>query len=232
MLFSWPVPDNALQPFLPDGLDIDHWRGQAYLSLVGLWFAGVKIVGIPAPLLRYEEINLRFYVRHRNDGRDDEGCGVVFIRQMLPSRVAAFAARRLYGEPFVATEMCHQFSKPAAGAIAGQRRIAYCWRHGSRWRGFWAETGGAGQYAESGSLEEFLTARYWGYNGKPGARTRAYRLSRPAWTLSRATDWGLDCDFASLCGLPFADAMSGHPESVLVTSDSWAQVHFPRRLVE
>ncbi len=230
-LFSWPIADGALEPFVPAGVAIDRWNGSAYLSLVALWFADVRVLGIPAPLRRYEEVNLRFYVCRRGAGGD--ACkGVVFIRQMVPHRATAYLARRVYGEPFVATKMRHQFSEPDAGGPESNRRIAYDWEYAGRRYECWVETGGEGRYAEPGSLDEFLTARYWGYNGNPNRRTRAYRLSRPAWTLAPATDWGLGGDPAAWCGPPFADAMSDRPASVLVASDSWAQVHLPRRLVE
>ena len=91
-LLSWPVDDELLEPLLPTGLEIDHWGGATYISLVGLWFDDVRVFGIPALPRRYEEINLRFYVRGVSNA-DDRGPGVVFIRQLVPHRITTWVAR-------------------------------------------------------------------------------------------------------------------------------------------
>ena len=228
-LLSWPVADGLLEPLLPGGLEIDHWGGAAYISLVGLWFDDVRVCGIPAPARRYEEVNLRFYVR-RPPGADDGGPGVIFIRQLVPRRMTAFLARRIYGEPFLSVPMCHRFGGVDAADPAGECRVEYGWRSNGRQDGFWLESAAEPGYAARGSLEEFLTARYWGYNGKPGAGARAYNLTRPPWLIRRAGAWGIDCDFDSLYGPELGSAMAGPPAAALLASGSWAKLNRPGKL--
>ena len=123
LLFSWPVDDAVLEPLLPSGLVIDHWQGRAYISLVGLRFEGLRVFGVPVLPRRYDEVNLRFYVRRPGDG-DEERPGVVFIRQIVPHRLTALAAQVMYGEPFTVARTGHEFEG------IGGRRIgftpAYC----------------------------------------------------------------------------------------------------------
>ena len=225
-LLSWAVADAALEPLLPGGLAIDRWEGSAYISLVGLVFDRVRVLGLPFPPRRYGEVNLRFYVR-RADAGGDPAPGVVFIRQIVPHRVTAWAARRLYGEPFAVGPV--RCGAAATGYKAGGsgRRVEYSWRRGGRWHTFRVETDAAPARAGAGTLEEFLTARYWGYNGKPGGGARGYRLTRPEWTLQRATAWGPDGDLAAEYGPRLGDAMSGAPASALLASGGPARVHWP-----
>ena len=229
LLFSWPVDDGVLTPLLPSGLVIDRWQGSAYISLVGVRFENLRVFGIPALPRRYDEVNLRFYARRpAHDG--DRQPGVVFVKQIVPHRLTAWLARSLYGEPFVAAPTGHQFDGFETGAERATRRIAYHWQRNGRRQRFWAESDGTPAYAAPGSLAEFLTVRHWGYNGKPGKRARAYQLSRPAWTLCDAANWGLECDVTEIYGGSFGAAMQKPPASVLLASGSPAQVHLPRRL--
>lgn len=228
-LLSWPVADELLEQLLPGGLEIDHWGGAAYISLVGLWFDDLRVFGIPAPARRYEEVNLRFYVR-RPQCADGGGPGVIFIRQLVPHRMTAFLARRIYGEPFLSVPMWHRFGGADAADPAGACRVEYGWRSPGRQEGFWLESDAEPGYAARGSLEEFLTARYWGYNGKPGAGARAYNLIRPPWLIRRAGVWGLDCDFVSWYGADLGSVMAAPPASTLLASGSWAKLNRPSKL--
>ena len=245
LLLSWPIPADALLPLLPAGLALDCWQGCAWISLVGLCFADTRIFGIPAWPRRYAEVNLRFYVRRTaaddyapDDDYDASDCrrpapGVVFIRQIVPHRITAFAARRLYGEPFVHRPV--QCQTDPAGAVA------YRWRGagaaagtGRRWHTFQARPSAVADappaVAAPGSLDEFLTARYWGYRGKPGGTTRAYQLTRSPWLLQPAAAARIDADLTAEYGAVLADAMSRPPASALLASDCRARIRLPRRL--
>ena len=245
LLLSWHIPADALLPLLPAGLALDCWQGRAYVSLVGLCFADTRIFGIPAWPRRYAEVNLRFYVRRTaaddyapDDDYDASDCrrpapGVVFIRQIVPHRITAVAARRLYGEPFV--------HRPVQCLTDPSGAVAYRWRGagvGGRWHIFQAQPSAIADAppaaAAPGSLDEFLTARYWGYNGKPGGPTRAYQLTRSPWRLQPAVAH-IDADLTAEYGIgeygdALAAAMSRPPASALLASDCRARIRLPRRL--
>ena len=228
-LLSWAVPDEVLEPLLPSGLVLDRWDGSAYFSLVGLWFDDIRICGLPSPVRRYEEVNLRFYVRKRTQTNRFLP-GVVFIRQLVPHRTTARVARWRYGEPFKFVPMCHRFDTSCPAGSPNQDRVAYGWQHDGRHQGFWIASDEAPCDPPLGSLDEFLTARYWGYNGNPGRPTRAYKLTRPAWTTRRASAWGVECDSRGPFGSTFGRVMTERPASALLASGSHVQVHRPTKL--
>ena len=94
-LLSYPVPDELLVPRLPPGLALDRLADRAFVSLVAFDFVETRVGGVPWPgFTRFPEVNLRFYVRE-GDRR-----GVVFIAELVPSRVVTVLARLLYNEPY------------------------------------------------------------------------------------------------------------------------------------
>ena len=239
LLLSWPAPDAALLPLLPAGLCLDRWQGNAYISLVGICFADTRVWGLPAYPRRYAQVNLRFYVRRRGAG--SPAPGVVFIRQIVPHRITASAARILYGEPFARRPVVCAIAPPDSDDGSGS--VAYRWQDDNgRWCSFRASVlsvAGAGDCygdidrdgaAAPDSLADFLTARYWGYNGKPRGPTRAYRVTRSPWRLQPAVAAATDADFAAEYGPALAAAMSGPPASALLADGGRARIHLPRRL--
>src|SRR5262249_61064257 len=90
-----PVPDAVLTSRLPPGLALDRWEGRAFVSLVAFDFQDTRVRGVAWPgLTRFPEVNLRFYVR-AGDSR-----GVVFVRELVPRRVVALAARLICNAPY------------------------------------------------------------------------------------------------------------------------------------
>ena len=228
LILSWPVDASLLLPHLPPGLNIDGFDGNAYISAVGLTVANSRIAGIPAGPRRYPQVNCRFYVRRTlPDG--DQRLGVVFIRQLVPHRAIALTARLIYREPFQYAPM-----PDAAGAPASDQhcRIAYGWRINGQTAGFWANCPPSpAQYAAPDSLSEFLTARYWGYNGATdGSRLREYRVRREPWLLQTATICGFEGNLNILSATnPLAAAMSNSPASALIAAGGPTQIGWPRR---
>lgn len=233
LILSWPVDANLLLPHLPPGLELDHFEGATYISAVGLTVANSRIAGIPAYPRRYRQVNCRFYVRRTlPDGGHRPG--VVFIRQLVPHRAIALTARLIYREPFQYTTMPDGSGDIATqpGAPNKQSHIAYRWQHNGPTAGFWANIPPSPpQYAVPGSLPEFLTSRYWGYNGNAGGTTlREYRVSREPWQLQTPTDYGFEGDVNTLVGSPtIAAALSNPPTSALITPGGTAQIGWPHR---
>lgn len=257
VILSWPVDARLLLPYLPPGLEIDRFDGAAYISAVGLTVANSRVAGIPVWPRRYQQVNFRFYARRTTAGG---GCrpGVVFLRQLVPNRIAALSARLLYHEPFQYAPMSNALMPsntpipdapiPGDGGDAASRapgsqcRIAYRWRRNGQTAGFWAESAAPAEYAAPGSLSEFLTARYWGYNywgynywGYTGAggALREYPVRREPWRLQPAAD----CGFTNLAAIPILDgsraiaaALAGPPASALIAQDGGpAHIGWPRR---
>ena len=63
-MLNYRVRASLLEPFVPTGVDLDMFRGVAYLSIVGFLFRRTRVLGLLIPFHEnFEEVNLRFYVR-------------------------------------------------------------------------------------------------------------------------------------------------------------------------
>ena len=106
IMAQYVVKPKLLMPYLPQGVELDLFQpttgeSRCYVSLVAFLFDKVRVKGLAIPLhTRFEEINLRFYVRRREpDGSIKRG--VVFIREFVPRRAIAWVAKRFYEEPYL-----------------------------------------------------------------------------------------------------------------------------------
>ena len=187
-----------------------HWIvGKA--DPTSVWFAcswkTCGCWGLPTVPRKFAELNLRFYVRPSH-GSDDRK-GVVFLRQMVSSRLVALAGRVFFREPMLATPMTYKCEPPERENRRDRQRVYYRWTDGGHDAGLRVTAGGDSYFAEPGSLDEFLTHRYWGYNRTSAGRLRAYRISREPWPLVPVIDHELKCDPESLYGPEIADVIAG-----------------------
>lgn len=197
------------------------------MSVVGFVFRGTRVRGVPVPWHRtFEEINLRFYVRRRSV----EGWrrAVVFVKELVPRRLIAFVARRLYNENYVAVSMglrqTHD-SETTAGST-----IAYWWRSkGSEGQLSLTTVGGSTPLVED-SEEEFLAEHYWGYTRQRDGGTLEYRVAHPRWRIVRSNWAQLQGDVRSLYGPALAEGLSGKPASAFLAEGSPVEVYVGRRL--
>ncbi len=218
-MINFEVAPALLEPLVPAGTEIDRFGGRCYASVVGFLFLDTRVRGVPVPLhTRFEEVNLRFYVRRQAE--DGARRGVIFVRELVPRRAVALVARWRYGERYSALPMRHAVTDSL---------VRYEWRHGGRWQGLRLEPAGDWAPAEPGSEEEFITEHYWGYAaGRRG--TVEYRVEHPRWRVSRARAASLDCDAERLYGPGFAAALAGAPTSAFLADGSPVAVLAGHRL--
>ena len=71
ILANYEVDAAVLEPYLPFNTELDNFKGKIFVSLVGFLFANTKLLGIKIPFhINFEEVNLRFYVKHRDKEMD------------------------------------------------------------------------------------------------------------------------------------------------------------------
>ncbi len=227
-ILSWPIDDQRLAPLVPDGMLLDRWAGEGYISLVCLVMENLRLLTLPALPRRFAEVNLRFYVQPAS--ADGDRRGVVFLRQLVSNPFVAFAGRRILREPMLTTPVTCKVE--SEDSVDRQRRLGlrYQWRNGSHDAALRITASGDAYLAEPGSLEEFVTARYWGYNGTSGSRVRAYRISREPWSLVPVIDHELNIDAETRFGPRIAEVMAGPPASALLALGSESRVHWPTKL--
>jgi uncharacterized protein YqjF (DUF2071 family) len=224
-MLNYEVDPELLGPLVPAGTKLDDWNGVTYASVVGFMFCDTRVFGVPVPGYRqFEELILRFYVRHR--GPDGWRRGVVFVKEVVPRRAIAAVARVVYNEHYVALPMRHAVDvSPASGGT-----VEYGWRAGGRWGRLSAVVNGEPQPVQDGSEEEYITEHYWGYVTQRDSGSVEYGVEHPRWRVWRAHDAGLDADLEPLYGAAFASALAGSPRSAIVAEGSPVIVRHGARL--
>ncbi len=224
VMVNYAVDAAALASYVPRGVELDLWQGEALMSMVGFRFLRTRVLGVAIPFHQdFEEVNLRFYVRRRTA----EGWqrGVVFIREIVPKRAIALVARVVYNEPYLALPMSHRVPAEGAGGV---------YQFGWRWRGGWcalgAETVGAPAPLTPGSAEEFIFEHYWGYTRRRDGGTMEYQVEHVPWRVWQTSRAWLTGDAAALSGADFGAALAWAPRSAFVAEGSPVLVRRGMRL--
>src|ERR1044072_5971513 len=106
IMANYVVDPLILKKYLPCKTELDTFNGEHYVSLVAFMFQNVKVRGIAFPFhTNFEEVNLRFYVRYKEDNVWKRG--VVFMKEIVPRRMINFIANTLYGENYATHKMKH-----------------------------------------------------------------------------------------------------------------------------
>lgn len=222
-ILNYCVSPDLLRPFVPTGTELDEWRGNLYVSVVGFRFVSTRVLGISIPGHRnFEEVNLRFYVRRA--APDGWRRGVVFIRELVPRRAIAWVARAMYNEPYRALPMRHDLSRGPGESV----RLKYEWNQDGRWDGLSLVTAGPSTRIMPGSEQEFITEHFWGYTRQRNGTTVEYNVRHPAWCVADAKSAELRANVASLYGQQFVTALSGMPASAFLADGSDVVVDRPR----
>jgi uncharacterized protein YqjF (DUF2071 family) len=226
VMLNYEVDPSILAGRIPAGCELDAWSGRYFVSVVGFQFLRTRLLGIPIPFHRdFEEVNLRFYVRHKNEGEWRRG--VVFVRELVPRRAIALVANRVYGENYRALPMRHVVALSHEAELS---RISYEWRQNDDWEGVAATFSGAPVLPTDEAEETFITEHYWGYAQQPGHSTVEYQVEHPRWHVWHADTASLECDVSSLYGAEFRDALSGSPSTAFIADGSPVVVRRGRQL--
>lgn len=222
IVLSYEVDPVRVIDLVPAGTTLDSWRGKTFVSLLGFQFLDTKILGTPVPFHQdFEEVNLRFYVRHV--AADGVRLGVVFIRELVPRPIVGGMARLLYREPYRVVPM-RSTVRPGPPP-----EVEYQWDTTGQWCTVAGMGAGEGAEPAAGSLEEFLTVRHWGYNGETGKDTLEYRVDHPRWRVWHARNTRVDYRVGPLCGPELARELKT-PVSILVADGSAVTIRWRNQL--
>lgn len=212
---NYTVPQDMLLPYLPAGTEIDLFCGHCYVSLIGFMFADVRLRGWRIPFhTNFEEINLRFYVRHMDENGSSHR-GVVFLQELVPRFAVSFIANTFYGETYVTRTTRHEWESGA-----GQLKVNYKWRWKGNWHRIEAVASTKVEPIIEGSVEEFITEHYWGYTRRSATKTSGYEVAHPRWEMYAVQQFGTNVDFAAQYGAEFAFLQGQEPQSVLLAEGS------------
>ncbi|MEO0896903.1 MAG: DUF2071 domain-containing protein [Bacteroidota bacterium] len=213
-LANYAIDPKILEPYVPARTELDIWNGNCYVSLVGFMFKNVKLLGLKIPFhVNFEEVNLRFYVRHF-DGKEWKR-GVTFVSEIVPKPAISIVANTIYKEHYSTMPMRHKWD------INQDRQfIEYQWKFKGNWQNFDLTTGTEGHDLVEGSEEEFITEHYWGYSPHPSGKTVEYQVTHPRWQTYEVKDFNIYADFGGLYGKEFAFLANSQPTSVMLAEGS------------
>ena len=225
IMAQYAIDPAILAPHLPNRLELDLYESRCYVSLVAFHFDRVRVKGLAIPFhTSFEEVNLRFYVRHREpDGSVKRG--VVFIREFVPRRAIAYVAKRFYEEPYTAISTNHRIRLSPEALTVG-----YGWDLGGRSHSLAVEAEPAAKDIQPGSEEDFITEHYWGYTKRRDGSTSAYQVEHPYWQTYKPRSYEIAVEFGLLYGSSFAFLTDQWVSSVLLAEGSAVSVHSGSRL--
>jgi len=228
VMLNYEADPALLDRLAPRGTEPDLWNGKAYASLVGFEFRAARLHGWYIPFHQnFEELNLRYYVRHRTA----EGWrrGVVFVKQFAPRPAVALVARWCYNQNFHAVRMRREIQRASPDAPP---EVAYYLRHNRQWATVRAT--GVGTAARPGreTLDEFIVEHYWAYCGQRDGSTLEYKVEHPPWRVWQAINGEFTGDVAQLYGESWMGILGAPPVSALIAEGSAVGTYKGRNIQE
>lgn len=187
-------------------------------------FLNTRLLGVPIPFHRnFEEVNLRFYVKYRDQSEWKRG--VVFIREIVPKPALTFVANSLYKEHYKTMKMGHQWEEKVDG-----RLVKYQWQAENKWHSIKLEAASDPIDMIKDSEEEFIAEHYWGYTRDTANSSYEYEVTHPKWQVYPVLSHEINVDFEAVYGPDFAFLNDRSPKSVMLAEGSEISVENKRRI--
>lgn len=225
-MLNYEVDPQVLDAYLPPGTVLDLWQGKVLVSMVGFMFLDTRVLGIKWPWhINFEEVNLRFYIKHFNGTEWKRG--TVFVSEIVPKSMIALIANNLYKE--------HYRALPMRSAITvapdDHTRFLYEWKFNGKWNKLGATVGNQLLDIKLGSPEEFILEHYWGYNKLSNLTTMEYQVEHISWQTGVVKDYIFDADVVGLYGEAFQPYLEREPVSSFFALGSDIKVRMGDRIM-
>lgn len=223
VMLNYVVDPSLLERFVPRGTELDTFQRRTYLSLVGFEFNRSRIGGVAIPFhQRFEEVNLRFYVRRLSKR------GVVFIRELVPKFAVAAVARFAFNENYSCVPMSHRYE---VRSQCDGVEVEYAWGLGMDHCSIRIETEESSFLPPEGSVSQFITEHYWGYAAQPRNGCLEYEVWHPRWLVKNARRAKFTGSVASLYGAEIAQVLARAPDSAFLAEGSPVTVFKGKRII-
>lgn len=221
-IINYEINPEVLLGYLPEGTELDFYKGKCYVSMVGFMFLNTKLLGLPIPFHRnFEEVNLRFYVKKKEHGIWKRG--VVFIKEIVPKPALSFVANSIYKENYHTLPMKNNIYEDGNELL-----IRYSWKD-KNWHSIQITADNTAQPMEPDSEFEFITEHYYGFTKKDD-KTSEYEVCHPKWDFYQVKDHELKIDFGTIYGQDFEYLNHHEPVSVMLAEGSDIKVKTKRYL--
>ena len=219
IMANYVVDPSLLAPFVPPKTELDLWNNRCYVSLVGFMFINTRLKGVRIPFhVNFEEINLRFYVRHSGKR------GVVFIKEIVSKPIVSLIAKTFYKENYETLRTDHSWI-----ASPGVLNVEYRWKKGD-WNILRVSSEKTPMTILDNSEEQFITEQYWGYTKADDQCCYEYQVDHPRWEVYPVRSYSVDVDFAKIYGEPFGCLDSMKPSSIFLAEGSPISVLSTRKV--
>jgi uncharacterized protein YqjF (DUF2071 family) len=225
-MFNYEVDPIVLAKHLPPYTEVDYFNGKALVSVVGFLFNNTRVMGIRWPgFVKFEEVNLRYYIRHFDGSTWKRGVG--FISEIVPSTLVAGIANAFYNEHYSTALLNHKVE-----IIGNELQVEYNWKiKNTQWNSLQVKAVPELQDIQTGSEEEFIFEHYYGYNKLNVNTTIEYSLEHPHWQVYPVTEYLLSCDIEKLYGKEFVPFIKDKkPVSVFLAKGSDVTIKMPRKI--
>lgn len=220
VLANYEFDPDILAQHLPPYTELDAFNGKHYISLSCFLFKNTQVKGITIPFHRtFEEINLRFYVRHKNNGQWQSG--VVFIKEIVPKKLVTLVGNKVFTENYQTCEMRHLLAHPQPGKIS----VEYMWKYPGEWNWVTARCEEMTSYISPGTEEEFICDQYHSYAARKNGNTYRHTVKHTQWRMHKVLNYDVHCDFGAVYGPRFAGLTTTRPQSVFMADGSEIQMH-------
>ncbi|CAM1345570.1 YqjF family protein [Tenacibaculum amylolyticum] len=214
IMVNYTIDPKVLAPYVPQGTILDSFEGKCYVSLIGFMFVNTKLLGIKVPFhVNFEEVNLRFYVKRLEDGKEKRG--VVFIKEIVPKAAITFVANTFYKEKYETLKMKHEWQK-----VQDDLAIAYQWKKNGIWNHIKVIAENQQIAMEQHSEVEFIAEHYWGFSKNSETKTTMYEVQHPKWNYYPVKESTINVDFNATYGNNFAFLNKQKPTSVFLLEGS------------
>lgn len=221
---NYEIDPKILEKYLPYKTELDLWEGVCYVSLVGFMFVNTKVLGLKIPFhVNFEEVNLRFYVRHFHKGEWRRG--VVFIKEIVPLPAITLVANTVYGEHYQTLKMRHRWEENE-----DNRLVEYSWKTKNDWQNFKVIADTSPTEIIEGSETEFITQHFWGYTKITDSKTFEYEVTHPKWEHFPVRECEIEVDFGKVYGADFEILNTKKPKSVMLAEGSKITVENKRKI--
>lgn len=226
MFLHWPVEPAVMRRLVPRELEVDLFDGRAWIALVPFRMEATRFRGIPPlpGLSSFYECNVRTYVRAK--GASGDVPGVWFFSLDAERLLPVLGGNALWSLNYVRSrfdvgarrdevEGGHAFEYALRRRRDRACAMSVAWRRGE-----------AIERAAPGSIEHFLTERYWLFTVRRG-RVMGGRIAHEPWSLRSASVLRLEDSLVRAAGVEVrGEPLAWHSDSLEVRG--WNLVEMER----
>jgi len=225
-MLNYEVDPEILKPYLPPATILDLWQGKALVSMVGFMFFDTSVLGVKWPWhINFEEVNLRFYLKHFDSTEWKRGA--VFVSEIVPKALIVLIANKLYKEHYRALPMRHS----VIPVEDSNTNFLYEWKLKGVWNKLGATVSDHFEDIQPGSPEEFIFEHYWGYNGLGATKTMEYQVEHMSWQVANVKDYVFEADVLELYGKEFEPFLLNKPYSAFFANGSDISVRIGKKIL-